>query len=422
MDSKNVLLAVILSTAVIVIWSVMFPPPEIENTTTKDTTIVEKNESKPKAPKIKIKEPDKKITRQDAIKQSDRINISNEKIFGTISLNGALIDDVTLKNYKETLNEDSKQVVILNPKKSENGYFLETGWATSENIKVPNHNSKWSVIGNNTLAPKQPVTIQWNNNEGLIFKKKLTIDDKYLIIVEDTVQNLSQKNINLFHYSQITRNKKPDVQNFYILHEGLIGVVGEELKELSYEDIIEKKETYKNNSGWFGITDKYWLSAIIPQKGKNFNAEFTYDKQFKANYIITDPTIINSNETKKNVATLFIGAKEVSVVDGYAEQSGINKFDLAIDWGWFFYFTKPIFFVIDYLYKISGNFGIAIILLTAAVRLIFFPLANYSFVSMAKMKALQPEMQRLKDLYKDDKQKIQMEMMNLYKREKGKSS
>ena len=418
MDSKNVLLAVILSTAVIVIWSVMFPPPEIENTTSDDTTIVEKSESKPKAPKIKIKEPDKKITRQDAIKQSDRINISNGKIFGTISLNGALIDDVTLKNYKETLNEDSKQVVILNPKKSENGYFLETGWATSENIKVPNHNSKWRVIGNDTLAPKQPVTIQWNNNEGLIFKKKLTIDDKYLIIVEDSVQNLSQKNINLFHYSQITRNKKPDVQNFYILHEGLIGVVGEELKELSYEDIIEKKETYKNNSGWFGITDKYWLSAIIPQKGKNFNAEFTYDKQFKANYIITDPTIINSNETKKNVATLFIGAKEVSVVDGYAEQSGINKFDLAIDWGWFFYFTKPIFFVIDYLYKISGNFGIAIILLTAAVRLIFFPLANYSFVSMAKMKALQPEMQRLKDLYKDDKQKIQMEMMNLYKREK----
>jgi len=418
MDSKNVLLAVILSTAVIVIWSVMFPPPEIENTTSDETTIVEKNESKPQAPKIKIKEPDKKITRQDAIKQSDRINISNEKIFGTISLNGALIDDVTLKNYKETLNEDSKQVVILNPKKSENGYFLETGWATSENIKVPNHNSKWRVIGNNTLAPKQPVTIQWDNNEGLIFKKKLTIDDKYLIIVEDSVQNLSQKNINLFHYSQITRNKKPDVQNFYILHEGLIGVVGEELKELSYEDIIEKKESYKNNSGWFGITDKYWLSAIIPQKGKNFNAEFTYDKQFKANYIITDPTIINSNETKKNVATLFIGAKEVSVVDGYAEQSGINKFDLAIDWGWFFYFTKPIFFVIDYLYKISGNFGIAIILLTAAVRLIFFPLANYSFVSMAKMKALQPEMQRLKDLYKDDKQKIQMEMMNLYKREK----
>ena len=418
MDSKNVLLAVILSTAVIVIWSVMFPPPEIENTTSDDTTIVEKNESKPQAPKIKIKDPDKKITRQDAIKQSDRINISNEKIFGTISLNGALIDDVTLKNYKETLNEDSKQVVILNPKKSENGYFLETGWATSENIKVPNHDSKWRVIGNNTLAPKQPVTIQWDNNEGLIFKKKLTIDDKYLIIVEDSVQNLSQKNINLFHYSQITRNKKPDVRNFYILHEGLIGVVGEELKELSYEDIIEKKESYKNNSGWFGITDKYWLSAIIPQKGKNFNAEFTYDKQFKANYIITDPTIINSNETKKNVATLFIGAKEVSVVDGYAEQSGINKFDLAIDWGWFFYFTKPIFFVIDYLYKISGNFGIAIILLTAAVRLIFFPLANYSFVSMAKMKALQPEMQRLKDLYKDDKQKIQMEMMNLYKREK----
>ena len=241
MDSKNVLLAVILSTAVIVIWSVMFPPPEIDNTITKDTAVVEKNESKPQAPKIKIKEQVTKTTREDAIKKSERLNITNGKIFGTISLNGALIDDITLKNYKETLNENSKQVVILNPKKSENGYFLETGWATSENIKVPNHNSKWKVVGNNTLKPNNPVTIEWNNNEGLIFKKKLTIDDKYLITVEDIVQNLSQKNINLFHYSQITRNKKPDVQNFYILHEGLIGVVGEELKELSYEDIIEKK-------------------------------------------------------------------------------------------------------------------------------------------------------------------------------------
>ena len=181
MDSKNVLLAVILSTAVIVIWSVMFPPPEIDDTTTKDTTTVEKNESKPKAPKIKINEQVTKITREEAIKQSNRLNINNEKIFGTISLNGALIDDITLKNYKETLNKNSKQVVILNPKKSENGYFLETGWATSENIKVPNHNSKWKVVGNNTLSPNNPVTIQWNNNEGLIFKKKFTIDDKYLI-------------------------------------------------------------------------------------------------------------------------------------------------------------------------------------------------------------------------------------------------
>ena len=418
MENKNVLAAVVLSTFVIMMWQFWYGEPVPQTQNQEQVQQQQLKGDKPSAPSISQKKVETKLTRSDAINQSDRIKIENSVIVGSIALTGALIDDVTLKNYKETLNEDSKQVIILNPKKSENGYFLETGWATSENIKVPNHNSKWKVVGNNTLSPNKPVTIQWNNNEGLIFKKKFTIDDKYLIIVEDTVQNLSQKNINLFHYSQITRNKKPDVQNFYILHEGLIGVVGEELKELSYEDIIEKKETYKNNSGWFGITDKYWLSAIIPQTGKSFNAEFTYDKQFKANYIITDPTIINSNDIKKNVATLFIGAKEVSVVDGYADASGINKFDLAIDWGWFFYFTKPIFFVIDYLYKISGNFGIAIILLTAAVRLIFFPLANYSFVSMAKMKALQPEMQRLKDLYKDDKQKIQMEMMNLYKREK----
>ena len=157
---------------------------------------------------------------------------------------------------------------------------------------------------------------------------------------------------------------------------------------------------------------------MIPQKGKKFNAEFSYDKAFKANYIITEPTVVNANQTGSNESNIFIGAKEVSVIDGYAEKKGFHKFDLAIDWGWFHFFTKPLFFIIDYLYKLSGNFGIAIILLTAAVRILFFPLANYSFASMAKMKALQPEMQRLKDLYKDDKQKIQMEMMNLYKREK----
>ena len=313
---------------------------------------------------------------------------------------------------------DSKKVVLLNPKQINDTYFLETGWATSGNETVPDNQTKWEVKGNQTLKPNQPITLEWNNQKGLTFLKKIEIDDEYLITVNEEVKNNSNQKVDLFHYAQISRKEKPDISNFYILHEGLIGVFDENLKEEDYDDIEENKQSFKGSKGWLGITDKYWLTAIIPEKGKKFNAEFSYDKSFKANYIITDPTTINVSKSGSNISKIFIGAKEVSVVDGYAEKQGIHKFDLAIDWGWFYFFTKPLFFVIDYLFKFSGNFGVAIILLTAGVRLLFFPLANYSFASMAKMKALQPEMQRLKDLYKDDKQKIQLEMMNLYKKEK----
>ena len=224
--------------------------------------------------------------------------------------------------------------------------------------------------------------------------------------------------MDLFHYSQITRKEKPQIQDFYILHEGLVGVIDESLQEEDYDDIKDKNQKYQGTSGWLGITDKYWLTAIVPQKKQSFNAEFIYDTAYKANYILTNPTSIPSGKTNSSSSQFFIGAKEVKAIDGYAESANINKFDLAIDWGWFYFFTKPLFFIIDYLYNFSGNFGWAIVLLTAGIRILFFPLANYSFASMAKMKALQPEMARMKDLYKDDKQKIQTEMMGLYRKEK----
>ena len=418
MENKNVLAAVVLSTVIIMMWQFWYGEPVPQNQNQEQVQEQQLKGDKPLAPAISQKKIETKLTRSDAINEGDRLIIENKNIKGSISLTGALIDDLMLKNYNQENNSYTKKVILLNPKKYEQAYFLETGWATSGNEIVPDNQSKWSVKGNKVLSPNNPVTLEWENGNGLTFIKKFNIDDQYLITVNEEVKNTSTQTVSLFHYAQVTRQQKPDVQNFYILHEGLIGVVDEALNEENYDDVQDKKKSYAGSKGWVGITDKYWLTAVVPEKGKNFNAEFVYDKAFKANYIITDPTVINVNQTGSNTSSLFVGAKEVSIVDGYAENLGFHKFDLAIDWGWFHFFTKPLFFVIDYLFKLSGNFGIAIILLTAAIRLLFFPLANYSFASMAKMKALQPEMQRIKDLYKDDKQKIQMEMMSLYKKEK----
>ncbi len=423
MDSKNVLMAVILSTVIIVGWQVLVVDPELKKTKTEVTKIEQTtsaNNGKPSAPSInnKLPAPQKLISRTDAVSSEQRVRLENEKLTGSISLNGALIDDVVLKTYKETLDKNSKQVVILNPKKMNTGYYLESGWASANNLKVPDNNSVWTLVKNKSLTPQTPIELEWDNKNGLIFNKKIEIDNQYLFKITESIKNNSKNKVDLFHYSQITRKEKPSVQDFYILHEGLVGVIDESLQEQKYDDIKEKNEKYQGTEGWVGITDKYWLTAIVPQKKEAFNAEFTFNDSYKANYILTNPTSIEPGKTNSRSAQLFIGAKEVNVIDGYTKTADIKKFDLAIDWGWFYFFTKPLFFIIDYLYKFCGNFGIAIVLLTAGIRLLFFPLANYSFASMAKMKALQPEMVRLKDLHKDDKQKIQLEMMALYRKEK----
>jgi len=422
MDTKNILVAVVLSTLIIVGWQVLVVDPELKK---EQAQIVKTEQSKPSAGKPsapslnnKTKIPQKKITRSEAVTSELRVKLENSQITGSISLNGGLIDDVTLKNYKESLDKNSKQVVILNPKKMGTGYYLESGWASANNIEVPDNNSVWKLTRNRTLTPRSPIELEWENKSGLIFQKKIELDDQYLFTVTESIKNNSKSNVDLFHFSHITRKEKPDTQNFYILHEGLVGVVDETLQEEGYDDVKDKNQKYQGTSGWFGITDKYWLTAIVPQKKQAFNAEFTYDTAYKANYILTNPTSTRPGQTNSNSSQFFIGAKEVNVIDGYAKSADINKFDLAIDWGWFYFFTKPLFFIIDYLYKFSGNFGWAIVLLTAGIRILFFPLANYSFASMAKMKALQPEMARLKDLHKDDKQKIQAEMMTLYRKEK----
>ena len=418
MDSKNVILAVVLSTLVLIIWATFFEPPVVEKEAY-EKKIVENNQEV-SSPSIETKKTLTGISRKESIESVDRVKLENENIKGSISLEGGVIDDVIFKNYKETLN-DEKKVIFLNPKNSEKGYYIETGWAVSggDKSKLPLDNTIWKVKGNTTLTPNNPVILEWDNKEGLIFTKKIELDEKFLFKITQSIKNNSQNSFQFFPYAQITRNYKPEVTPIYILHEGFIGVFEDELKEKDYEDVDKEKFTINSSKGWLGITDKYWLTAIAPEKGKNFKSEFlSSNEKYRANFIIKEPLILNPNSSIKNQINTFVAAKEVSVIDGYAEKFGIEKFDLAIDWGWFYFFTKPLFFIIDYFFKLTGNFGMAIVIITALVRLIFFPLANYSFRSMAKMKVLQPEMVRLKELHKDDKVKLQQEMMALYKREK----
>jgi YidC/Oxa1 family membrane protein insertase len=422
MENKNVLLAVILSTAILIGWSFYFENheeaqrkrAEIQGKTETQTSI-----QKPEAPQPSKANPAKSISRNEALKESDRVLIENKNLSGSISLRGALIDDIILKNYRETLDPNSKPIVLLSPKKYEQGYFVESGWATTKSdIKVPDNNSLWQIKEGKKLTPNSPITLEWNSREGLIFSKKIEIDDKYLFKITETVRNDKNRAVDLFHYGQITKNAKPTTENFYILHEGLIGVVDKNLKEETYSAVEKEKKTYNGKSGWFGITDKYWMSAIIPESGKSFKGEYSYTNNYKANFIISEPNTISPQKSATGNIKIFIGAKEVYPIDNYAEKEKIDRFDLAIDWGWFYFITKPLFFVIDYIFKIVGNFGVAIIILTALVRIVFFPLSNYSFKSMAKMKVLQPEMLRIKELYKDDVRRTQQEMMALYKREK----
>ncbi len=416
MDSKNVIAAISLSAAVIILYSLFFAPsPEEIKKLNSDNAQKELNSD---TPTIEENENLSKLSREDALKSNKRFAFENKNIKGSISLVGGIIDDLIFKNYTESLGGDDK-IVLLNPKQFDRAYYVETGWVTNnKNIQLPNSKTEWIIKGNNKLTPNNAVTLLWKNNQNLEFQKIFKIDNDFLFSVDQKIINNSKKIFNFYPYGQIIRNQAPSVTNFYILHEGLIGVFDEELVEKDYDDIEEKQFSKTVKKGWFGITDKYWITTLIPDNKKSFRSDFDYKNKFKASYIETESMEVQANSSISSKTNIIIAAKEVDIIDGYAENLNINKFDLAIDWGWFYFFTKNFFFAIDYFFKLTGNFGIAIILITICIRIVFFPLANYSFRSMAKMKVLQPEMTRLKELHKDDKMKLQQEMMALYKKEK----
>jgi len=415
MDTKNVIAAISLSAAVIILYSLFFAPPPI----TKEN-LAEKNKTQQNtdAPSIDQKESVTEISRDEALSQSKRIQFENQSVVGSISLKGAAIDDLTFKEYNVSLDSNEK-INLLAPRNATNGYLIESGFITTDkNIEIPNAQTNWSVSGNSKLTDQSPVKLTWSNNQGITFEKEISLDDQFLFTIKQRVINSSDKAYDFYSYGQIIRNKIPEISNFYILHEGLIADLDDELIEEDYDDIQEKKFTKTAQKGWLGIGDKYWITSLIPPSGKEFKTTFDYKNKFRANFVSTEPLELGKNSTIEDQMQVIVAAKRVEIIDGYAESLNIDKFDLAIDWGFLYFITKPLFHGIDYFFKLLGNYGLAIIAITFCIRLAFFPLANFSFKSMAKMKALQPEMARLKELHKDDKMKLQQEMMALYKKEK----
>ena len=416
MENKNVIAAISLSAAVIILYSLFFQPdPEV----VKKNLAKQSNEvSNTDTPSLEKNENFIKLSREEALKENDRIKFENDNIIGSISLKGATIDDLTFKDYNVELN-GNESVKLLNPRNVDDGYVIESGFVTNnKNIDIPNASTLWKISGNNILKVNNPIKLSWSNNQGITFEKHISLDDQFLFTIKEKIINKSDKSYNFYSYGQIIRNELPEISGFYILHEGFLSVLDDELIEEDYDDIQEKKFTQIAQEGFVGISDKYWITSIIPQKGKEFKTTFDYKNKFRANYISTQGVEVGPNSSFEEKIQIITAAKRVNIIDGYAEKLNINKFDLVIDWGFMYFITKPLFFALDYFFKLLGNYGLAIIAVTVCIRLAFFPLANFSFKSMGKMKLLAPEMARLKELHKDDKMKLQQSMMALYKKEK----
>jgi YidC/Oxa1 family membrane protein insertase len=361
-------------------------------------------------------------SRADALGQSQRIVIDTAKISGSIALTGGRIDDVVLKPYFEQAQQKGANIVVLSPEAASDAYYADFGWL-GQNIDAPTAKTVWTAPAGAKLGPKSPVTLTFDNGKGLLFSREIAIDDTYMFTIRDKVENKGSAPVTLTPYGVITRLGTPKVLGYYILHEGLLGVIGDELQTATYSAQAEAGQTNfeKSTGGWIGITDKYWAATIIPDQARPFTAQFGSEGGARQTYRTAashDAMTIAPGASSENAMRLFAGAKEVRTVDGYENALGINKFELLIDWGIFYFLTKPLFWLMDWFFHFFGNFGVAILLVTLVIKAIFFPLANKSYASMAKMKAVQPQMKALQERHKDDKTALQKEMMELYKREK----
>ena len=411
-EQKNLLLAIVASLIILLIFQYLFPTERkmIEENVEAENQIKE-------VPQEKI------LDREEIVKNNKRIYFSeSSRIKGSISLIGARFDDVILKDYKDTIKPGSKQVILLSPNNTLNPYFVELGWMSQENINLPNKNSEWQLIEGKELGPENHITIKWVSPEGIEFFRKIEVDKDYLITVEQKVTNVSNKDISLTQYGRINRTGTPKTSGFYILHEGPIAVLNERLIEIDYDDIIEEgSKSIISKGGWVGITDKYWLAALIPDQRSRieggFKAVLKNIERYQAQYT-SNEIVLEKGETASVKSNVFIGAKEVDLLDKYSNQLSIEMFDRAVDFGWFYVITKPLFLLLHKLSDLLGNVGLSILALTVLIRLLLFPLANKSFKSMSKMKILTPKMTEIRERYKTDKLKMQQEIMALYKSEK----
>jgi YidC/Oxa1 family membrane protein insertase len=440
-DHKNTILALVLSAMVLIAWQFFFGLPQMEKQRQQQQQQQQAQPQQPQqgpqptpqttpqtGPQVpgQAPTPGPQQSREAALAGSPRVQIDTPRLKGSIALRGARIDDLSLSHYRVTVDPNSPPVVLLSPSGSPHPFYAEFGWvgAAGATVKVPDGDTGWAQEGSGTLGVDRPVTLKWDNGQGLEFRRTIAVDDKYLFTVRDEVVNRGATPATLYPFALISRHGTPETLGYYILHEGLIGKFGDEhSQEVTYSDIEKKKtETFEATNAWLGITDKYWAAALLPDTAAKVKARFSFaplatTKTYQTDYLL-DAVTVQPGATGAADARLFAGAKEVAIVDGYDKGLKLNRFELLIDWGWFYFITKPMFWAIDWLFKFSGNFGIAILLVTVLIKFVFFPLANKSYASMAKMKAVQPQMLMIKERYAGDQMKQQQAMMELYKKEK----
>jgi YidC/Oxa1 family membrane protein insertase len=437
-DQKNLILAIVFSVGIILLFQVFYEMPRLreqerlqqlqEASQTEQDGVVRPAPSAeglaPGSAEIgDVLDPGGSTASRDAaLEQAPRVAIDNGRVHGSIALKGGRIDDITLVDYRQYLGPDAPEVELLNPSGTPAPYFAEFGWVGTNGVTVPDAETVWQTTGER-LTATEPVDFRWDNGEGLTFTKRISVDSDFMFTVERSVENTSGEPVTLYPYGLLTRWPTPDIMGFFILHEGPIGVLGGTLKEIDYADLRDgEAQRFDSDGGWVGFTDKYWLASLVPDQAETIEATFRHtlrgsENRYQIDYL-GQGRVIAPGETATVTDRLFAGAKEVSLLDAYSERYGIPLFDRAVDFGWFYFLTKPIFHVLTWLYALLGNYGLAILALTLIVKLLFYPLANKSYRSMSQMKKLQPEMVKLRERYENDKQKMQQELMALYKREK----
>jgi YidC/Oxa1 family membrane protein insertase len=451
-EHRNTILAVVLSLIVVVGWQYFVGYPQMEKQRREallkqqEQTQQQPSAATPATPGPQVgtppvpgapaaASPSVGVTREALINASAHVAIDTPRLNGSIDLKGARIDNLALEQYRETIERDSPPIVLFSPSGAPDAYYAEFGWvpAAGTTAKLPGPDTVWKQEGSGALGVDHPVTLSYDNGAGLIFRRSIAVDEHYLFTIKDQVENKSENPVTLFPYALISRHGTPKTLGYYILHEGLIGVMGDQgEQEETYKKIEDKKtETWDATDVWLGFTDKYWATALLPDTDAKVHARFSASesggqKTYQTDYLL-EPRTVAPGSTGTADARLFAGAKEVSVVGinfplatagGYNQALHLNHFDLLIDWGWFYFITKPMFLAIDFFFHLVGNFGVAILIVTVLVKLLFFPLANKSYASMAKMKAVQPELTMIRQRYGDDKVKQQQAMMELYKKEK----
>jgi YidC/Oxa1 family membrane protein insertase len=456
-DQKNTLLAIVLSVIVLVGWQYFFASPQLEKQkqiqqqqqaqqqtktgpqgpqTPSTAPTGPQSPSVPQAPNTQAQAPNvpgtvqrpTAMTRDQVLAASGtRVQIETPRIRGSIALKGARIDDVSLNDYRETVDPKSPNIVLLAPSGSPVPFYAEFGWAAGDQkYKMPDADTVWARDAGNTgaLTPANPLRLVWNNGQGLTFRRTITIDANYMFRIADEVENGTQDTLQLYPYGIVSRHGTPQVLGYYILHEGLIGVTGDgKLQEIQYSSIADKPaQNIKTTGGWLGITDKYWAAALVPPQNSALNMRYSSGalgpvKTYQTDYLLDGISIAPGTKAQTQ-AQLFAGAKETAVIDAYERNDKIKSFELMIDWGWFHFITKPLFKLLDYFFRLTGNFGYAILIVTVLIKIAFFWFANKSYASMAKMKMVQPAMEEIRKRYADDKVAQQQALMELYKKEK----